>query len=216
MFSFTEDVSTNQFTKYFGSAIILDINERENLALLKFEKNEEDFEVWAKSAISYQHKLVYGDSVLAAGENADEIYIIGLLNSLSSNSNRLISSSGSYVVINKNPNEEKILINSKDGEMIFEYDTNSGKSKINIQSGDLEFITNNGNISFTSGGNINFFSKQFIEMESQQGIRLSLKNMIGKLGISSFSINQRNIKLSSPALKILSQQADVQIEDSKY
>ncbi len=215
MVSIFEDIPVKQLARYFGPAIVLDLNKEGTQALLGFEKGEEKIEAWGKIMLSFSQNLSFGDVVLAVGEEINEIYILGLLKSSASpTETRLTTADGSYAFIKKNNSEEKILINSRDGETIFEYDSLSGKSRLNVRSGNLEFASN-GNISFFSEGNINFKSKQFIEMESSHGIRISLKDVIGKI-LSSISLNPRKIKMNSPGLNIASQKAEIQIENSRF
>jgi len=215
MISIVEYFPVKKITSYFGPARVLDLNKERTQALLGLEKGEEKIETWGKIMSSLLQNLSFGDIVLAAGEDVNEIYILGLLkSSVSRTEERLTTADGTYALIMKSNSEEKILINSKNGETIFEYDPAAAKSRINLQPGDIEF-TANGNISFISEGNINFISKQFIEMESRHGIRIFLKDVIGKI-LSSVSLNHRKIKMSSPDFDIISQKAMIHIEDIKY
>ncbi len=80
--------------------------------------------------------------------------------------------------------------------------------------GDLEFASK-GNINFSSEGNINLKSRQLVQIESENGIRISVKNLIDRIQSSIF-MDKIKTKLSSPNLNIISKQADLEIDFSKY
>ena len=214
MFTISEGISVMQKDRYFGPATVLDVNEDEGLVLLRIESMEKDIETWGRIAIPYACKLIYGETVLVAGDDINVVYIIGLLNSKpseKSNEKLLNLKNGTYASISGTGESEKFQLCSKSGELIFEYDPETGKSSVNIHSGDLEFVTKNGNINFISEQDIRFMSKQSIEMESRHGIRMTVKNVIGKV-ISSMYIASGRMKLSSPEFSITAQRGEIQIE----
>jgi hypothetical protein len=151
---------------------------------------------------------------LAAGDDINLIYVLGLLESSSNTENKLIAANGAYASIKKNNSEEKILVHSPQGDLIFEYDSLSGKSIVNVQSGDLEFASK-GNINFSSEGNINLKGRQSVQIESENGIRISVKNLIDRIQSSIF-LDKIKTKFSSPNLNIISKRADLEIDISKY
>lgn len=218
MHKISEDKSIMQNTKYFGPATVLDINGDEGLILLNIETIEKDFKTWGRVAVPHPHTIMTGESVLVAGEDINAVYIIGILNSKpanQSNKMRLTLNNGAYASVNKTPEAEKFQLCSKSGEMIFEYDPSTGKGLINVQSGDLDVATKQGDINFISERNICFRSKQSINLESQHGIRMATKNAIGQ-DISSMSLRSMKMNLSSPEIGITAQRGAIQIEDSKY
>ncbi|HVO74257.1 MAG TPA: DUF3540 domain-containing protein [Ignavibacteriaceae bacterium] len=213
MFSISEEVPFKQFVKYFGPAKVLDKSKDGKSLLLGIEYDGETLQTWGRAVISATGNFIYGDTVLAAGEEGG-VYILGLLESSSSRTeDKLIAANGAYVSLLKKEYIETILVHSKKGELIFEYDPNSGKCVINSQPGDIEF--RGGNISFLSEGNINLKSRQIIQIESSGGIMLSVKNIIDKLQSSMF-LDKIRMKLSSSSLNIISKRADLQIESSRY
>lgn len=213
MIPILEEISQIRSTKFFGPAKVLDLNNEGTLALLGLEILGEKIETWGRIMMSFSQKISFGDTVLAAGEQINEIYIIGIINSLSVQS--IKARDGTFVTLDKTQNAEKIQVFSKQNELIFEYDSCSGKSRLNIHSGDLEFVTGKGDISFISEGNIRFKGKQSIELESSNGIKMTVRSFIDKMQ-STISLDRIKIKLGSSNLKIASKRADIYIKDSKY
>ncbi|MGE5811869.1 MAG: DUF3540 domain-containing protein [Ignavibacteria bacterium] len=213
MIPILEEISQIRSTKFLGPAKVLDLNNEGTLALLGLEILGEKIETWGRIMMSFSQKISFGDTVLAAGEQINEIYIIGIINSLSGQP--IKARDGTFVTLDKTQNAEKIQVFSKQNELIFEYDSCSGKSRINIHSGDLEFVTGKGDISFISEGNIRFKGKQSIELESSNGIKMTVRSFIDKMQ-STISLDRIKIKLGSSNLKIASKRADIYIKDSKY
>jgi len=206
-------------TKYFGPAQVLKFSEPDRLVLLRISDHlGDEFEVWAKSALSDNHAFQFGETVLAAGEDFNELYIIGLLDHTGPSKTEakvLRMEDGTSAKIEKGLGTEKLQLNSKSGELIFEYDAKSEKCRVNIQSGDLEFTTANGNIDFVSEKDIRFFSKQSVELQSNHEIRLQTTNAIGNK-LSTISLNHKKLKLSSTNVDITAQRSQIHIAESKY
>ena len=218
MLAISKDISVMQENRHFGPATVLDVDEDEGLVLLRIASMGTHIKTWGRLAIPYAHKFIFGETVLVAGEDINDVYVIGLLNSKPTEENNekgLTLRNGAYASVSGTTESEKFRLSSKSGELIFEYDPETGKSRVNIQSGDLEFVTKNGNINFVSEQDIRFTSKHSIAMESRYGICMSITNAVGKV-ISSMSFKSRRMKLSSPELSIAAQRGEIQIKDSRY
>ena len=219
MLSIATQTSLLPQTKYFGPAQVIKFSEPDRLVLLRINEHlDDEFEVWAKSALSVNHAFQFGETVLAAGEDFNELYIIGLLDQSGQSNTEakiLMMEDGTSAKIDKTLDTEKLQLCTKSGELIFEYDAKSGKCRVNIQSGDLEIVTANGNIDFVSEKDIRFFSKQTIEMQSNQEIRLQTTNAIGNK-LSTISLKHKKMKLSSTDVDITAQRSQIHIAESKY
>lgn len=206
-------------TKYFGPAQVLKFSETDLLVLLRIKDHlGDEFEVWAKTALTVNHEFLYGETVLAAGEDFNELYIIGLLDRKVQNKTEakiLMMEDGTSAKIEKALETEKLQLCSKSGELILEYDAKSRKCRVNIESGDLEFVTANGNIDFVSEKDIRFFSKQSVELQSNQEIRLQTTNAIGNK-LSTISLKNKKLKLNSSDINITAQRSQIHIAESKY
>ena len=113
--------------------------------------------------------------------------------------NRLKLHCGAKAEVTGMPNDEKLTVFSKEGGLIFEYDSRTGKSRIDIPSGDLEIITRNGNIVFMSSKNI----------------RMVASNDTGEEN-ASINIDSKKISMSSPEFAIDSQKGDIHVENTQY
>ena len=218
MYSIDEETPVMQLSKYFGPAKVLSFDKNYKTAVIEIQTEEGEFKTLGKSAITNSSILVKDDIVLAAGDDTNNLYIIGILSHSNINNAvvyKLVSNNGAYSIVNQNDNEEKIQVFDKNSDLIFEYDPYAGKSRVNIKSGDLEFITHDGNINFISGKGINFKSKHSIIIESFTNIQASVMNTINKV-VSSLTFNQQKIKMSSPELNITVQRTDLKTVEMKY
>ena len=217
MSTISNEISLMHKTKYFRPAMVLDVNEDKRLILLRIEGMGTDINTWGRSAVPSVHKFVCGETVLVAGEDIGAVYIIGLLNGdlIEENDEHPLTLKNGTYATTVHAESEKLQVCRKSGELIFEYDPETGKSRVNIQSGDLEFVTKNGSINFISEQDIRFTSKQSIGMESRYGIFLSIKNTLGKI-IPSIILRPGEMKLMSPELGITAQRGKMHIEESQY
>ena len=206
MFNLSEEISVKQLTKYLGSATVLSYDEEEKTTVLQIKNDEGEYNTFGKVAIPNCPVLMPGDNVLAAGNDINSLYIIGLLNHRESENNKT-----EKVTLNN----KKLQVLTENGELIFEYDPEKRINRVNIQSGDLELITNEGNINFVSGKNIHFKSNHSIIMESVHDVQINVASTNDKTA-SKFSLNNKKIKMSSPELNIISQRTRIQTEDMNY
>ncbi|MFC1889793.1 DUF3540 domain-containing protein [Thermodesulfobacteriota bacterium] len=218
MFQAAQQQPSMTKTRYFGPARILEINKPEGTVLLRMEGAEKNRKVWGRLAIPFSHEFKLGETVLAAGEEIEDLYVIGLLDAgvaAGTSGGELQLTSGVKAVAAGTPEAETLQVFSESGELIFEYDPESGKSRVNLPEGDLEFVTQKGNIDFTSARDIRFSSGQSIEMKGLQGIRMLATDAMGQI-LSSMTLRNRRIKLNSPEFGITAQRGDFQIHESKY
>ncbi len=213
----SQDIPVIQQTRYFGPAEVLDVQEDKGLVLLQIEGTQED-ETWARLAIPYSSDIVRGEMVLAAGEDVHNLYIIGLLNNKTcagTGEKQISTKDGASANVNAEGETEKLEVRSGSGEVIFEYDPEKGKSRVNIQSGDLEFVTKKGSINFISAKNIHFFCRESMEMMSMQGIRMAIARAKDKM-ISSLAISSEKMKIQSPDLDISADKGTIGIKETAY
>lgn len=82
--------------------------------------------------------------------------------------NSLHLSNGVSARIDKSQLGETLQIFSNSGELIFEYASDSGRSRVMIPSGDLEFVVPNGGIHFRAERGIQFSSKEAVRIKSPE------------------------------------------------
>ena len=124
---------------------------------------------WAQLAIPYPFKPKWGDTLLVAGEDPERYYVIGVLNTQGRGlepERAVVLGNGARAVVDGPPQGEKLRVFSKEGGLVFEYDADTGKSRVDIPAGDLEVATKEGDIAFTSAKGIRFYSQTAIEMKS--------------------------------------------------
>ncbi len=166
MMGIAEQLSFLPGAGYFGPARVVERDEETGRVriLLGLARDTENIRrAWATPAMPHSFQLKWGDTVLAAGDN-DNFYIIGILKG--SAKDRLTLTSGAMAEVAESPEEEKLKVYSKEGGLIFEYDAKTGKSRVDIPAGDLEFVAKDGNIDFISEKDIRFFSKNSIDLKS--------------------------------------------------
>ncbi len=218
MLSIASKLSKKDAQKYIGPAEVLKIDKKEGLVLLEIKKDNTTTEIWAKSALAYQAQFFPGQSVLAIGDKINGMYITGLLD-LNRDEIKTTTiftmENGIYGLINQKNEDQTFQLMSNSGKLIFAYDSKTQKSTINIHSGDLDFVTPQGEINFKSAEDINFTSEQSVNMKSGSGINLSTDNSSGTM-VSNIKINQRGMKFTTPDLSVLTRKGNLIIQDLKY
>jgi hypothetical protein len=124
---------------------------------------------WARLAIPYPYKPKWGDTLLVTGEDPEHFYVIGVLNAQKAEPDperAVVLENGTRAVVASPPEGEKLRVFSREGGLIFEHDTRTGKSRVDIPAGDLEVATKEGDISFNSAKRIRLCSQTAIEMKS--------------------------------------------------
>jgi hypothetical protein len=155
---------------YLGPATVLEVNEREPLVLVQWERTGQSCLSWARPALLGSPALKPGDVALVLSQNLEDFYVIGLLTDNAqtprpvpgldgrglrstaplTKSAALQTRDGASVVVAQAAGEEVIQVRSKQGTLVVEYHPESAKTLVNVENGDLEFVTHHGNISFKS------------------------------------------------------------------
>ncbi len=166
-----EEIAVMPIAKYFGAATILSYEDEQKTAVLQLKTDNGEFITLGKLVISnLSSPPTTGDIVLAAGNDINSLYIIGLINPYQS------EDTIEKVIVKEKPVQ---LINKK-GELIFEYDPETGSSRVNVRSGSLDFITHHGNINFISKrGTIKMSSADLQITNKHTSIKSEQLNYIG-------------------------------------
>jgi hypothetical protein len=102
----------------------------------------------------------------------------------------------------------------RQNELLFEYDEENRRARVNMSSGDLEFVAQNGNITFRSGKEI-AISGQAVRITSPAAVRLGITDAIGKI-CSALTLHHRGMKLSSPEIGIQAERGDFAVDEAVY
>jgi len=144
--------------RILGPAEILQVDVRGQRVRLRLVGSDDDLGVWAQIAIAAAEIAIdVGDRVLVIGENPRDLYVIGVLQAtrISSHSPaRLVSKGGAYATVAPSPEEQTLRVFSGCNELLFEYDEVKHSARINVECGDLEFVTRNGDIVFSSARDV--------------------------------------------------------------
>lgn len=144
---------------YLGPALVLELNEREGLALIEWTRSGESCRSWARPAMAGCSPQC-GDQVLLLSHNLEEFYIIGVLATCLSAPASLQTSSGARALAGQFGGEEIIQVHSPKGALVLQYHPRTGKTMVNVETGDLEFVAQNGGITFRSARKIAFVTRR--------------------------------------------------------
>jgi len=139
---------------YLGPATVVQLNERERLVLVQWERSGKPCLSWARPALVAAAQLQPGDVALVLSQNLEDFYLIGILSGQPPASAALKTPSGASVAVAKSAGEEVVQVHSRQGALVFEYHPESGRTLVNVATGDLEFVTHDGSISFQAAKNI--------------------------------------------------------------
>jgi hypothetical protein len=160
MSNLAEKYSWMRETRYLGPARVVQTDEKTDRTMVRLGGASVNAEVWALMAIAGAPRLAPGDNVLVAGEDTDEMYIIGILKTTTTPAKTITLSGGTSAQASGKPGEQTMNVFSQKKELLFEYDEATGTARVNMPTGDLEFVTEKGNISFQSGRDISFHGHQ--------------------------------------------------------
>lgn len=149
---------------YLGPAIVLGVKEWQRLVLVQWERAGQTCLSWARLALAASGQLKQGDTALVISQNLEEFYVIGTLSEAGSGNQNLRAglqtASGARVAVTSSGAEEIIQVRSSQGALVMEYRPESGKTLVNVENGDLEFVTRNGSISFQSAQQISLVAQR--------------------------------------------------------
>ena len=203
---------------YWGPAEILETHAGERLVKIRVPGAGESRDAWARLAIAHECDFEAGQTALVAGHSVEDLYVIGLLDagrSPARRAGRVVLQNGASAAVVGPPDAEKLELRSKAGELVIEYDSRTGKTRVNVGVGDLEFVAREGNIDFSAAKDIRLTSSQRIEIHSASGIRLVTSNLIGKL-ICCLSLNPGRLKMNSNEVVVEAQKSETRIEHATH
>lgn len=210
--------------RYLGPATVLKLDESGERVHIRIPNLPGHPVAWSRVTVASNRDLVSGDEVLVVGEDINHLYIIGLLaqsktsDRLSPNRpSKILTQDGSYAVIGEENGTSAsgvLRVFSKQQELLFEYDSTANKAKVFVQSGDLEFVTKDGDITLNSARDIHM-KGQNIEMAGRSGLRIGIAGITDRFG-SAILIRHRRMNLQSPEVNITSQRSRVFVDEMRY
>lgn len=144
-------------SSHLGPARVLKVDAKARRVRLHLA--ESPTEIWASLAIPSNPELSWGDLVLVIGEHSADWYVIGILSATKmpvSSDGRVALEKGSYAQASGEPGAETLQLFSEKQELLFEYDEENRVARVNVESGDLEFMVQRGNMRFKADRGIQF------------------------------------------------------------
>ncbi|MFK5947444.1 MAG: DUF3540 domain-containing protein [Methylococcales bacterium] len=200
----------------FNPALVIKAVDENGFIALDLKQLHQTQSVYARIALSLTQPLAIGDEVLIAGDDTENLYVIGILNMVTpavSTAHQEIGY-GAYIVKGESATSPSLQVFSKRNELLIEYDAASEKTRINIEKGNLEFSTQEGDIILDSSQNI-YLNANTIDLESRSNIQLSVKDALGQL-ISAISIKPKWLKLSSQQLDMSAQRTSLYSKSTNF
>ena len=211
MSPFTEAYPWMTETRYLGPARVLEIEEPGAYIQVQMENVHDNNVARTRKAIA--GPLHPGDHVLVMGEDPDHLYIIGILEQQTVN-----KSSGNRIVLEGGTQAARdgqcLSVYSRKKELLFEYDEKKGKALINLESGDIEFVTRNGSISLAAGKDI-LLNGQTVGITSRSGTVVGNLDSQGNLN-SALSIKKDELSLESTAIGMTAKQGELRIDETAF
>jgi Protein of unknown function (DUF3540) len=204
-------------TRYLGPAQVLEVDVKQDRVRLRLAGSDDEIGVWARVAIPGATELRNGNTILVIGDEPDELYAIGLLNrkvAPAATPARLALSSGAYADASRLQGDESLRIFSKDNELLLEYNETKGRTRINVERGNLEFTVQDGSIVFASGREI-LFHGQSVGITGVSAIRLEIAHAIGKIR-SALTLLPNRSNLTGSDLGISAGHAELNVDETEY
>ncbi len=211
---------------YVGPARVLEVDEENGRIRVLVNPAAETaggpgdaWNVWARQALPYPCELGWGDTVLVAGDPGQGLFVVGILNAQArarawARKGDLVLESGARAEVDGPPEAERLRVFSASGEMIFEHDPATGRSRVGVQSGDLEIVTPNGNIDFISARGVRFFSRDAIEMRSLRGIEMAVADTESE-AVSSLDLQPGRVDLRGTLLGLSARKGELRIDEAE-
>ena len=142
---------------YFGSATVTDFNDANGIVQVKALLMGAERVVSARLAVQQPTTLSVKDNVLIAGNSIGELYVIGIVSRFAhSRMTKLTSASGACAIMNQSEasGHETIQVYSKRNELLFEYDPEKERARINVRKGNLDLSTEDGDICINSANDV--------------------------------------------------------------
>jgi len=202
--------------RYLGPGRVLEIDKASNRACVFLTEAPDEGAVWARMSLIGIPEIAYGDTVLIIGDDSDNMYVVGMLarNEDSPGQNKVTLENGAYAQTLGTGEKQKLQVFSHKHALVFEYNAEQNKARVNMESGNLEFITRNGDIAFKSSQNIRLEGHS-IALQSCSDVRLKIINALGRI-LSSSTVQPRKMKLQTSELRVTSQHGAFQIEKTEY
>ncbi len=184
---------------YFGPAEVCEVSE--GRIYLTIPGMTHRVEAAGMLSIPDGSAVTAGTRVLAAAQPWDDVYILGILDSLPKTTAEPSSQpapSSQDVTLN---GQQSLRVFSADHELLFEHDPQQQTTRVHVPSGDLEFVADDGHIHFKSSHGIRLSGQQPVELHSETAVQLQARAPVTQ-ACSSVTIQPHDQLLDTPQLRI--------------
>lgn len=195
-----------------GPAEVLELDAAGENARVSRGNDWDCAEGWARVAVGSCPALQIGDQVIVAGELPDDLYVIGSL--ASKPPGKLTTSSGvSAECVMSACGQETLRVLSPRNEMLFEYDSATGTTRVAIPEGSLELSAGRGDLILRSTGTVRV-QGEAIELHARSRLALSVSRSLAVVGTWLQMIPDR-LNLGSDRVELSAKQGEAAVTRAK-
>jgi hypothetical protein len=199
---------------YLGPARIIQLNPADQLVLVEWQRSGETRRSWARPATATPRPFTPGDAVLVISQDLQHFYLIGCFDTNDPVPAALETKAGARAILSQSASEEILQVHSPQGELVLEYHPASGKTRINLNSGDLEFVARNGSIAFHSAQDIRFGARA-VNILSRHGTALGVKDARGNIR-SSLALLPDGLTTHTQEINVTAERGKVALKHSLF
>ena len=162
----------------------------------------------ARMAIYPRPSLAPGDEVLTLSDSGGSIYIVGVI-ACKENGNpgaeEIRLTDGSKARIGRERDRESLKLYSPDDELLVEYNSTTGKMRVNAASGNLEFSAPHGGINFRSAGDIKMDGHR-VSVNARTDLHMGVQDISGRPG-TALTMHRKKLQVTAPAVDLTAQRS---------
>jgi len=166
MINIAEVLPLQKNNNYLGPATLISHEDDNGTVKVAWCENGFERTCAARIAISRTSPLQCGEEVLLTFQSESACYITGLFTN--PNIPKKLVAKDVYATLAKNSDsslDESLKVYTSKNELLFSYNSKTKTTRINVTKGDLEFVTEDGDIQFKSANKISL-NGQLLEMNS--------------------------------------------------
>lgn len=191
----------------FGSAEVAELDDSGEFVRIFRPGKWDERSVWARLSVGNTNERVgIGSQVLVAGESTDELYVLSILSS--PRERRITTTAGlSAVCSNDGHGFECLRVVNANDELLFEFDTATGNTRIAIPSGQLEIMVAHGDLNLRAAGTVRLIGNA-VELNAFSKISLSVSQSLAAAQ-SWLKLLPGRLRIGGERLEVTSQYAEI-------
>jgi hypothetical protein len=153
-----------------------------------------------------------GDTVLVAGTGPDRLFVLGVLERARPPERRRIrGDAGAAVEVCRTERGERLRVVSNRGELLFDYDPETGRARLSAPTGGLTLEAPRGDISLTAGHRLRLEGAA-VEVSARSSVALGVEGRDG-LPLSSLRLRPRVAELGASEVTVTGQRGEVRFQE---